>query len=325
MNDFEQRLCARVPFQAPLHILTHRGVLEAETCDLSRTGVGIRVALPEFEPSSFPGLAETAMAVHERLGRAFHVDINPEVLGSLLRKRTVVVRLGERIDADGCIVLGCRFKVPLDETEMVSLGVPLPPAQDDEDEWVPRADVPAPHFRQPTLKEPIPAPRDKVYEIEPPDIEDPELQQELADTVMPHGDGESDPFTRMQVVGGGGAGWRAHVTGSESEAPPLIGRVDKVTPDGIVLRVFCDDEHLREIHEAQDVVTAILAFTGIFGQSLNLKVQDGATHVWSGPTVLTEMALAAEVGDPVYLNLRYGRHLRPAELRSLGLERIETA
>lgn len=323
MNDFDQRLCARVPFRAPLHVLTHQGVVVAESSDLSRTGVGIRIALPGLEAGTSPGLAEAAMTVHHRIGRAFHVDLNPEVLGSLLRKRAVVVRLGDQVDEQGCIVMGCLFEVPLDQTEMVSLGVPLPPAHDDAEDWVPRADLPAPHFRAPSLQKPDRAPSARIYEIEPPTDLDPELAQAIQPPSQQPADDE--PFSRMQGTGGGGAGWRAHVTGSSDDAPPLGGRVERVTPEGIVLRVFCDAPHVAEILAARDVVTAILAFTGLYGQELGLKLQDGATHVWTGPTVLTEMGLPSKSGDPLYLNLRFGRHLRPAELRSLGLERVESA
>ncbi|MDJ0973335.1 MAG: hypothetical protein QNJ98_02600 [Planctomycetota bacterium] len=103
---------------------------------MSRVGALIRVANDELGVAPEHDLADVMQRVSDLLGDLVVADFDPEQLGSLVRKGLRPVRISAPSDRMDAVEIGCAFRDPLTEQEMIVLSLPT----DVEDELVPVAD-----------------------------------------------------------------------------------------------------------------------------------------------------------------------------------------
>ena len=113
--------------------------------------------------------------------------------------------------------------------------------------------------------------------------------------------------------------FRAHVSPATGmRARPFFGTTEAIDPSGAVIRVGRRTE-VDLPPEVEGVGPLVIAFYETYGQLVTLKVKQGPKHLWTGPVRIQDVALATDAPDALLLGFGFGRHLRPAELRALGL------
>ena len=134
--DTERLRAPRHHLTIPVRLETTDATLVAHTVNLSRAGALIRLAHDElgFEPDH--DLADVMQRVSDLLGDLVVADFDPEQLGSLVRKGLRPVRISAPSDRMDAVEIGCAFRDPLTEQEMIVLSLPI----DAEDELVPVSD-----------------------------------------------------------------------------------------------------------------------------------------------------------------------------------------
>jgi len=127
MPFLEQRRAARMACALPARLYGRGSDLDGTVEDVSR--IGIRLSLPLASLCEGPGvdMLHLARAVEAYLGPRFNLDLNPEMLGPLVRKRLRIVRIGQDRDKPDALELGGEFGVPLSEDESRMLELNLPP------------------------------------------------------------------------------------------------------------------------------------------------------------------------------------------------------
>lgn len=94
--------------------------------DISR--MGIRLGFPPWKLgiSSLLTLGELTRQLGRVLPEDLPIEIDPERLGHLLKRRLHVVRIRKWVPRTLDIELGCTFDRSLDDDEVAALGLPLP-------------------------------------------------------------------------------------------------------------------------------------------------------------------------------------------------------
>lgn len=130
----ERRQAVRVPCELPIRIEGAQGPLEATLVDVSRTGLRLRIPGSILRVHRLSSLVQVTESLNRVLGEAFQADLNHVVLGSLIRRELKMTRIAKRDWERTDVEIGCLLDVPLDDAEVGTLGVALPPLDGDEDE-----------------------------------------------------------------------------------------------------------------------------------------------------------------------------------------------
>jgi len=314
MGRYNRRLADRIPVEVPVELDTNSGIVEAETMDVSRTGMRIHVRARDLGHAPSLEMSETAAHVAAALSPRFAARLHFRMLGPLLERVVRMTRLSIPPDRPAWIEIGCRFDEPLTLEDATTLGVPLPPVEGTDEEFCPRADVAGPHHREsavPNLAEAARRPQAQPQPVEQaPSESDVEAEAPAAtekEGAAPGGDGAR--FGGMVTHR-----YRAFVTSTESEAlPPLVCQTDQLSRIAVRVRLP------REGYEDDDAAGATMRFTERYGNDVGLKLVDGPEHLWTGPARVFCVEVPEDVRTDVLVTLAFGRRLRPAELLRLRL------
>ncbi len=295
MSAANRRRACRLPLQVPVQLQGRDGPVDALMQDVSRTGVRLQVATQALGFAPTLELASTAQMVADRLDASIVMRLHHDALGSLLERTATITRLSIPSDAPDSVELGCQFEVPLSAEEATTLGVPLPPVEGDDEAFCPRADSAAP-FRRTTVSE-------LTADVEVPP-ERPDVAAEPS--------GQHAPAPRFGVSAK--QTFRAYVASTADDAPPsLLCHTDHLSREAVRVRVP------RTGYEGDTVAEATVRFTQRYGTRAGLKIMDIHQHLWTGPVRVCSLEMPAERGSDMLITLAFGRRLRPAELRRLGL------
>lgn len=126
----ERRRAGRLACRLPVRLMRGGHMVYAETQDLSRSGVRLRVSISALGLAPSSGLADVARHLGQRLGEAFVAEFAWPTLGSLVRRVLRVVRVAHVTGNADAVDLGCELRVALETQETDALGVTLPPIAD---------------------------------------------------------------------------------------------------------------------------------------------------------------------------------------------------
>jgi hypothetical protein len=103
----------------------------------------------------------------------------------------------------------------------------------------------------------------------------------------------------------------------ERQRPPLRGRAEDLTPQGLRLKLP-EVDRMGSGPETADATSLLVAFDDVYGSELSLLLVEGADPIWSGPTRLTGVE-SRRGSTPPRIHLGFRDPLAPAELVRLGL------
>jgi hypothetical protein len=285
--------------------------IEVSIDDLSRTGARLRVPFGGLGFQAPPSLLALASRVQEVLGASFEVHLNHRVLGPLLAKTVTLVRLTLPPEEPAAFDIGCLFDIPLSNDETVALGVPLPACGPGAEEWVPRADLAGPIAHDP-----------RRFEIETtkPEPAGPAAPSEPAAAAVPDpAEGSLAARSISRRVAGRSVGrWRAFVTGSDKGRAPILScAMDELSRESVRVRIYRGPGGTTL--DGADPASAGVTFLDRYGDQVGLKIMDGASHLWTGPTRVRGVEVPRGGDGEVLLTLEFARNLTPPELTRLGL------
>jgi hypothetical protein len=334
-----KRRFTRLAAQVPVEIETEQGLLPGTLLDLSRSGVRLKVPGSALGVYRLAPMSLVGRRVAEVLGAEFSARFHPERLGSLLSRRLRPVRLGQRSPASADVELGCVLTPPLTDEEAGMLGLALPVLTSDGSESLERIQTEAPSVRG-AAGTPVPAP--------PPE---PPPRQGLQVAVPPPGGTRSAPAPTAPTTEAGppalrpvlrslssvpppkpaGPGqfssrrgsehtaWRAYVHPNGAKVgDPFVAVTEAVSAKGVEIRVLSFQG--AAVDGSAGVAATASRLGDVLGSDVALRLVDGATHLWTGPARIEMVEVGPQAPHPVNLWLSFGRQLRPAELRTLGLE-----
>lgn len=310
MSSFNRRLADRIPVEVPVELDTNNGIVEAETMDVSRTGMRIHVRARDLGHAPSLEMSETAAHVAAALSPRFAARLHFRMLGPLLERVVRMTRLSIPSDRQAWIEIGCRFDEPLTLEDATTLGVPLPPVEGTDEEFCPRADVAGPHHREAKMLDLAEAARRPPAQP----VEDASSESGAA-AETPASIEDAAPVSDGSRFGGMITHrYRAFVTSTESDVlPPIVCQTDQLSRIAVRVRLP------REGYESDDAAGATIRFTERYGNDVGLKLVDGSEHLWTGPARVFCVEVPEDVRTDVLVTLAFGRRLRPAELRRLRL------
>lgn len=310
MGQIDQRAAKRIECDFPVRIVAHMHTIDGVACDASRTGLRIRIPGRALGVHRLSNLVQIARRVSSVLGEAFVVELHPDRLGGLVRKTLYPMRIGQRDWESADIELGCRIGEGIadDEAGMLGLALPRVGAEEAPPELL---GVSAPSVRDAEPTKPTAAPRIDA----PTGVDASTVAGEaapVAEFVLK--EEEFDLTGQRRKVN-----WRAFVKGARgSGRPAFVTAAELVTPKGAVLRVP-DVARLGLDGDVGDVSRFVVALGDAYGDSIALRVMDGARHVWSGPAEIREAEFPPECPGQALLTVSFARELRLAEQREMGL------
>lgn len=337
-----KRRFTRLAAKLPVQIQTESGLLPGTLVDLSRSGVLLKVPGAALGVYRLAPLALVGQRVATVLGAEFSAQFNPDRLGSLLTRRLRPVRIGQRSPTSADVEVGCLLVPPLTDEEAGILGIALPVLGSDGQEGLERLQAEAPVVRgaagtpapppphpgpatNPALmvSVPPPAPANRVREAPSAPTAEPipalrrvsTLVPPTAPAVLP----KAEPAPGVALKPAERGSWRAYVhRGGGAAAEPIVARTEAVSAKGVEVRVV---SFLGEALDGSQGVAATATRLGdVLGSEVALRLVDGATHLWTGPARIEMVEVGPLAPHPVSLWLAFGRPLRPAELRSFGLQ-----
>ncbi len=311
---FDNRRSERVGFDRAIWILTDDLPIEAQAADLSRTGVRLQFPVSSLGDGTLESLAQIAAHLQELLGNTCRVYMEcTKHRRSVSRKLQLV-----RIVTDGTakqVELGGSFDTVLDDGEVASLGIELPPAPEPE----PGDEAPPAEADVETLDDEAPAemtPYEAMWYAPLPFDEPSALAR--ADGGGP---GEADvsawawrrpPGVRQR--------WRVFLTGDAPQDKfPQRGQLHGVNTKAICMYLPPAALWDQALLQA-DATTVAVALTGRLGDELTVKVADGARHIWTGRAQVRGVELPTREGAGLFVTLAFVRPLAPCELSRMGLE-----
>ena len=338
-TNTEQRRATRIACHLPVRISISGATLDGHLLDASRKGARLRVPGTPLGVYRLAPLGLVAKRVAAVLGETFQVTLSPDRLGTLVTRTLRPVRIGQRDPTSADVDLGCVLDPALSDLEASMLGLALPVlradgSEDDErvapQDLVVRASPTAPPAAPSRAAPAAPsraAPAAPSASRTPPPARTapPAPPPPAAPPVRPAAEprGPAMPSTdRSRAVGVSRVSlsrWRAYVhpTG-DRRIPPFLAATESVSPQGVQLRVV--DRSVLPLQGGLDVASTIVALDGAYGTDVALKLVDGPTHLWTGRARIAEVEVHADAPEQVSLWLHFGRPLRPAELRALGLD-----
>lgn len=287
MSSRDRRRAERIEVGIPAQIYTHLGFVQARICDLSRTGLRLRVRCHDLGFKATTNLRLAAEAIAEALTPQFALDLDYEKLGPLLQRQVSLARIGLPSEEPLFVELCCKFDVPLGEGETAILQTELPEVGSTTKTWVPDEFMPKDcngtvtlRSREDPLHRPLPLP--------PHD---------------PRRPGTVPPRHR----------YRALVTGTAKRAPPsFFCHTDLVTAIGVRISV-------PRPSDATTIAEAMERLVQVHGQTVDVRILDESKDLWVGRARLTSVELPPNRLDVMLVTLTYERPLSMSAMRRMGL------
>ncbi|MDA1193912.1 MAG: PilZ domain-containing protein [Planctomycetota bacterium] len=288
MKSHERRRAERVEVGIPAQIYTHRGFLDAKVCDLSRTGLRLRLRVKDLDLEATEDLRSAAEAVASILGDQFALDLDYRKLGPLLQRGVELTRIALPVDEPLFVELCCSFDEPLNDAVTDILQTELPPVR--------------------TVALAV------AREVEPPracsGVMTMRSADELRERPVKLPPVEPEPKPSIPPVR---HRYRALVTGTSKEAPPaFFCHTDLVTAVGVRVCI----SRPRDASGVRETMTKLVK---VHGHEVDVRLLDAKTDVWSGPARVTGVELPPDRRDVMLVTLAFARPLGLPALRQLGL------
>ena len=294
MSNRNRRRADRIEVGIPAQIYA-RGFIDARVCDLSRTGLRMRVRVADLGMQATSDMAEVARAVADVLAPHFALDLDYKKFGPLLQRGVMLTRVGLVPDAPLYVELCCEFDEPLDDEVATILMAELPPVRDDVPAWTPEENAQVSYDGVVTMRPEGSLDEKPVAVAEAP--------VKLPNTEAPPKPASSPVRHR----------YRALVTGTSRNAPPaFFCHTDLVTAVGVRVR-------LPRPSDAADVRNAMGKLVKVHGSTVDVRILDESQDVWSGAARVTGVELPPDRLDVMLVTLAYERPLSMSTMRRLGL------
>ena len=101
-------------------------MVRARVEDVGRLGARLRVPLRELGLEPNVGLTAVAAHIRQLLTHDVVANLRPEMLGSLIQRQVLAVRVALPESNDDHVDIGCEFDRPLTRLDAVALGLPIP-------------------------------------------------------------------------------------------------------------------------------------------------------------------------------------------------------
>ncbi len=288
MSTRDRRRAERIEVGIPAQIYSHRGFFSARICDLSRTGLRLRVRIADIDMEATDDLRVAAEAIAAAFAPHFALDLDYEKFGPLLQRDVSLTRIGLPPEDPLFVELCCAFDEPLGDHETAILQMELPEINAAVEDWVPDEFVPEDCSGIVTLR-----PRDELMDrpvILPP--------AEPARAPAP-------PPPRHR--------YRALVTGTAKDAPPaFFCYTDLVTAIGVRVCV-------PRPTDAIGIREAMTQLMRVHGQAVDVRIIDESEDLWAGGARVTGVELPPNRLDVMLVTLAYDRPLSMSALRRMGL------
>lgn len=286
MTTDNRRRAGRIQVDIRAKLMTHVSSVDAEVCDLSRTGIRLRLSAQTLGVDLTPDLE----AVEAELGRALpapmFMTLDHDRLGPLVQRLARLLRLGIPKDQLDVVDICCSFAEALTDEEAQVLGLPLPSVEETVEVW---KDVGVGRETQADLSS-CPA-------------AGPEEGGPLSETASP-------PRHRYRVL----------VSSTARRAPPSIFcYTDLVTSVGVRIRVPRTQLPAGKTATALRATDLCTRLVKRYGPSVDVQLHDGDHSIWSGAMKITGAELPRADASEVLLSLGFVEPLRLSEMRSLGL------
>ena len=298
MSHRNRRRAERVEVGIPAQLYSQRGFLEAKLCDLSRTGLRMRVRVADLKLQATENVHVVVEAVADTLGDEFALDLDYKKFGPLLQRGVTLTRVGLVPDQPLYVELCCEFDEPLADDVLAILHQELPPIQEHPEPWTPE---PVPEVR----------PSGTLTMRSQDDLQERPVAVATTPAPAPSSPKKAAPTkpARPPVR----HRYRALVAGTSRNAPPaFFCHTDLVTAVGV--RVC-----LPRPKDAADVRNAMTKLVKAHGSTVDVRVLDEKADVWSGAARVTGVELPPDRADVMLVTLAYETPLSMATLRRFGL------
>jgi hypothetical protein len=128
MQQQEKRGASRVACRVPLRVLRPPTWPPVSVEDVSATGLRLKVSVRHVAGGCAESLEQVARALEEAFRSDLQVEFDPDRLGSLVRHRVRIVRMGPLVDEREAMELGGVLEPPLSEQEAAAMELVLPEA-----------------------------------------------------------------------------------------------------------------------------------------------------------------------------------------------------
>jgi len=304
LSTRNRRRAERIEVGIPAQIYTSTGFLAAKVCDLSRTGLRLRIQADALGMQPTKDMGVAARRVADALAPHFALDLDYEKFGPLLQRGVELTRIGLPADGPGEVEICCAFDEPLDDHVTGILDAQLPAVRDDLPAWTPEEDAETSYAGVVTLR-----PKDALHEQSsavaeaPASTEAPVVTAPAPLRLVDQPPAVPAPRHR----------YRALVTGTSAGAPPaFFCHTDLVTVVGVRVR-------LPRPEGAVDIRKAMSKLMKVHGSTVDVRILDESEDVWAGAARVTGVELPTDRLDVMLVTLAYQRPLGMAAMRRLGL------
>ena len=126
MDQHEKRSAPRVTCSIGLQLQGQWTMVRARVEDVGRLGARLRVPLKELGLQPDAGMTAVAAHIRQLLTHDVVANLRPEMLGSLVQRHVLAVRVAPTQAGDDHVDIGCEFDRPLTRLDAVALGLPIP-------------------------------------------------------------------------------------------------------------------------------------------------------------------------------------------------------
>lgn len=126
-SELDRRLASRLECRIPVRLSAGNCVLHAETLNLSRVGVLLRVPLVELGLDPGTPLGRVGEMLGRALGDLATAEFRYDALGGLVCRTLRMVRIADTGPESQWVEVGCALRRPLRDEEANVLSLPLPP------------------------------------------------------------------------------------------------------------------------------------------------------------------------------------------------------
>jgi hypothetical protein len=246
--------------------------VDATALDISQRGARLLIPAASLVDDPHASMAVMARQICETLPPRVPTCFHPELLGPLIQRVLVVVRVGVQAGEESAVELGCRLDSPLQEVDASAMGVVLARPGETTAEARRRQPVVQPRVRRRPGEEPLPVPRRRP------------------------GLDEVPPLPRRSVA-------QLRPDGVE-EGVTITGYTESVDRTGVVVLVPRRERlHLSEDEES---VSALFAsFCDTHGALFHMRVRDASRVVWTGSVRVRSLEVLPTNAEAVLLGFAF--------------------
>ncbi len=295
----EHRTSGRVRCDVSVRVVSPATWPRARVLDISRTGIRLAV---DVGAGGGDSLASLARVLDQPRAVKVVVELDPEHLGSLVRRSLKIVRVSPQRSDEGLLELGCELVPALTEDDAEALGLPLPRPGEPPDVARRRMAAEAPRVRRPNAGARPASP-----------VASDDAAWRAASRVPSPGHGSRAPMRLTATI----------LSRTRAPAGALQGRPLEFSSEGGVL---CLEDRSGEplFRPEASLTDRVVAFSKAYGAIVDVLVDDErGDSVWYGPVRVLTVGDIPEVPGRLIVSFAFRRPLEAWERETLGV--LDTA